>query len=99
MLPGGCGQGRRHRPRHHDAVLPEPSEEPLHRIMVPERDVLAAVEPRRVARQPGFGKDDELCAGGGGLADQAAGLLEGRREVQERGGGWTAAALRIMARG
>ena len=72
---------------HQDAVLPQPSEEPLHRSMVPEGDVPAAVEPGRVAGQPGFGEDDESRAGGGGLGDQAAGLLERRVEVQARGGG------------
>ena len=49
--------------------------------MVPERNVVANIEPRGISRQPGLRKNNELGAAARCFLCERAGALEPRREV------------------
>ena len=50
------------RPGYYYAVLHQPGKNLLCRLVIPQCNIAAAVQPGGIARQPGFRKDDKLCA-------------------------------------
>ena len=57
VLAGRVAERLSDRPRHHNALFNQVRKETFDRLIIKHRHIAADIQPRRVARQPCFGKD------------------------------------------
>jgi hypothetical protein len=78
MRPRDLTEDGDRRPRDRDALLGKPTEDGLHRRVIPQSRIAADVEPDGITRQPRLRKHDERRSPGGCLARQLRGVRQAR---------------------